>query len=83
MDVSAYADAAAAALGLPIAPQHRAGVLQYLQLVANMAPRVMNFPLGPADESGNVFRPVGPQDLPEPPAPGGADAPHAGGGAQP
>ena len=72
MDVSAYADAASAALGLPIAPQHRAGVLQYLQLVANMAPRVMNFPLGPADESGNVFCPVGPEDLLGPEAPDGA-----------
>jgi hypothetical protein len=46
-------------------------VLHYLQLVSNMAPRVMNFPLGPADESGNVFRPVGPEDLPEPSAPSG------------
>ena len=71
MDVSAYADAAAAALGLPIAPQHRAGVLHYLQLVSNLAPRVMDFPLGPADESGHVFRPVGPEDLPEPSAPSG------------
>jgi hypothetical protein len=31
--------------------------------VAQMAPRVMDFPLSPAMESGNVFRPVGPEDL--------------------
>jgi len=40
-------------------------VLRYLQLVAGMAPRVMDFPLGPADESGNVFVPVAPEDVAE------------------
>jgi hypothetical protein len=39
-------------------------VLRYLQMVAQMAPRVMDFPLQPAVESGNAFRPVGPEDLP-------------------
>jgi hypothetical protein len=64
MDVERYADAAAQALGLPLAPEHRPGVLRYLQLVAQMAPRVMDFSLSPAEESGNVFRPVSPEDLP-------------------
>jgi hypothetical protein len=60
MDWDAYVDAQAALLGLPIAPEHRPGVVRYLQLVADMAPRVMDFPLTPADESGNVFVPVAP-----------------------
>jgi hypothetical protein len=60
MDFEAYLDAQSALLGLPIALEHRPGVLRYLQLVAGMAPRVMDFELGPADESGNVF-------VPEPP----------------
>ena len=64
MDVERYAEAAAQALGLPLAPEHRPGVLRYLQMVAQMAPRVMDFPLSPAEESGNVFRPVSPEDLP-------------------
>jgi hypothetical protein len=59
-----YLDAASAAIGLPIAPEHRPGVLHYLQLVAAMAPRVMDFQLGVADESGAVFQPVSPEDLP-------------------
>lgn len=59
-DMAAYADAAAALLRLPIAPAHRPGVLRNLQMVAALAPRVLNFELGPADESGNVFRPVEP-----------------------
>jgi hypothetical protein len=51
-----YVDEQAALLGLPLAPEHRPGVLRYLQLVAGMAPRVMDFALTPADESGNTFR---------------------------
>ena len=61
MDWDAYIDAQAALLGLSVAPEHRPGVLRYLQLVAAMAPRVMEFPLAPADESGNVFVAVVPQ----------------------
>lgn len=64
MDVERYADAAAQALNLPLAPEHRPGVLRYLQMVAQMAPRVMDFPLSAAVESGSAFRPVGPEDLP-------------------
>jgi hypothetical protein len=60
MDFEAYVDAQSALLGLPIAPEHRPGVVRYLQLVAGMAPRVMDFALTPADESGNVFVPVAP-----------------------
>jgi hypothetical protein len=56
-----YLDSTAAALGLPIAAEHRAGVLHYLKLVSALAPRVMDFELAVADESGNVFVPVEPQ----------------------
>jgi hypothetical protein len=56
--VEAYVDAQCALLGLTLAPEHRPGVVRYLQLVIGMAPRVMDFPLTPADESGQVFVPV-------------------------
>lgn len=59
-DHEAWLDAQSALLGLPIAPEHRPGVLLYLQLAAGMAARVMDFELTPADESGNVFVPLGP-----------------------
>jgi len=58
-DFEPYLDAQSALLGLPISPEHRPGVLLYLQLAAGMAARVMDFELMPADESGNVFVPVG------------------------
>ena len=45
-------------LGLAISPSQRPGVVRYLQLVAGMAPRVMDFALTPVDESGNCFVPV-------------------------
>jgi hypothetical protein len=35
-----------------------------MQLAASMAARLQGVPLGPEDESANVFRPVGPDDLP-------------------
>ena len=58
--VEAYVDAQCALLGLTLAPEHRPGVVRYLQLVIGMAPQVMEFPLSPHDESGNVFVPVSP-----------------------
>ncbi len=60
LDLEAYLDAQSALLALPIAPEHRPGVLRYLQLAAGLAPRVMDFALTPADESGSIFLPVGP-----------------------
>ncbi|MCE2658029.1 MAG: DUF4089 domain-containing protein [Rubrivivax sp.] len=56
--LEAYMDAQCAALGLVLAPAHRPGVLRYLALVAGMAPKVMDFPLTVADESGSTFVPV-------------------------
>ena len=62
-----FVDAQSAMLGLTISAVQRPGVLRYMQLVADMAPRVMDFALTPADESGNSFVPV--------PAPLPGDAP--------
>jgi hypothetical protein len=64
MDTPAYVDAAANALGLAIDPRHRPAVIFHVQLAASMAARLEGVPLGPADESANLFRPVGPEDLP-------------------
>jgi hypothetical protein len=64
MDAERYLDPAAEALGLAIAPEHRPGVVRYLQLAASMAALVTDFPLGRDDEAANVFVPVGPEDLP-------------------
>jgi hypothetical protein len=60
VDWERYADAQGELLGLPLTPEQRAGVVRYLGLVGGLAPRVMDFPLTPADESGNVFVPVPP-----------------------
>ena len=58
VNLEAFVDAQSALLGLTITAAQRPGVLRYMQLVAGMAPRVMDFRLTPADESGNVFVPV-------------------------
>jgi hypothetical protein len=64
MDADRYLDPAAEAIGLPVAPEHRSGVVRYLQLATAMAALVTDFPLGRDDEAANVFMPVGPDDLP-------------------
>jgi hypothetical protein len=67
LDMEAWVDAQSALLGLTISAAQRPGVVRYMQLVAGMAPRVMDFELTPADESGNSFVPVSaptPQDKP-------------------
>lgn len=56
----AYVDAAAATLGLKIPAEHRAGVLLYFKLAADMADVVQGLPLTVADEPANVFVPVAP-----------------------
>ena len=55
-DAGAYLDAAAAALELPIAPEHRAGVIVNLERLAAMARLVMEFPLADEIEPAPVFR---------------------------
>lgn len=58
VDMEAFVDAQSAMLGLTITAAQRPGVVRCMQLVAGMAPRVMDFALTPADESGNCFVPV-------------------------
>jgi Protein of unknown function (DUF4089) len=53
--------AAAQVLKLPIAAEHLPGVLRFYALAAMLAEPVMAMPLGPADEAGNVFKPVEPR----------------------
>ncbi len=67
--IAAYVDAAAVAMGLPLAPDQRAGVIRYFALAASMAAIVEAVDLGPHDESAVRFEPVGPV-----PMPGGKDA---------
>ncbi len=64
MDHHAYVDAAASTLGLKISAEQRPGVMMYFGLAAQMAELVQGLPMGPADESGNVFVPVEPQGAP-------------------
>jgi hypothetical protein len=58
INMEAWVDAQSALLGLTLTDAQRPGVVRYTQLVAGMAPRVMDFPLTAADESGNSFVPV-------------------------
>lgn len=60
--IDALVTANAAALGLPIPADCRAGVRQYLALAASMADLVEGLPLAVHDESGSVFRPVAPHN---------------------
>jgi len=59
----AYVDAAAAALGLPIHPDHRPGVLSYFRLAAAMADLVAAPGLHVEDDAAPVFVPIEPGDL--------------------
>ena len=69
MDFERYVHAQCSLLGLTLTPEQLPGVVRYLQLAASVAPRVMDFALTPADESGSVFMPVAPT------APGKTEAP--------
>ena len=60
MNQEAYVDAAAALLGLPLAPEHRGGVLGFFALAAAMAEVVEAVPLTPHDDSPMRFEPVSP-----------------------
>lgn len=55
-----YIDAAAATLGLRISAEQRPGVTRFFLLASDMAALVQGLPLTPADEPGQVFRPVSP-----------------------
>ncbi|KQW44653.1 MULTISPECIES: AtzG-like protein [unclassified Roseateles] len=58
--IEAYVDAAAAALDLPLAPEHRPGVLRYFGLAAEMAALVNGLPLAVHDEPAEAFAPISP-----------------------
>jgi hypothetical protein len=62
-EVEAYVDAAAAALDLTIAAEHRPAVVHYVELAATMAALVMPFRLGIDDEAAPVFAPIAPTDV--------------------
>ncbi len=64
--VEAYVDAAAAALDLPIAAEHRPGVVHYVELAAAMADLVKALPLGVDDEPAPVFTPIAPDAVADP-----------------
>ncbi len=63
--IERHVDAAAALIGLPLAPEHRPGVLRYFALAAEMADAVNALPLSVHDESGSHFVPVSPGKTPE------------------
>lgn len=52
-----YVKAAAAAIGLPIAPAHLPGVILNFERLAGIAAAVNSFALGPADEPGPRWEP--------------------------
>jgi Protein of unknown function (DUF4089) len=59
-DIERHVDATAALIGLPLAPEHRPGVLMYFALAARLAQPLMDFPLGVEDEPAEVFIPLEP-----------------------
>jgi hypothetical protein len=63
-DIGAYVDATAQLLQLPIAPEHRPGVLRYFGLASEMAALVNGLPLTAADEPAPAFVPISPNELP-------------------
>ena len=62
VQIENYVDAAAAALGLRLWPEHRAGVLGYFTLAAGFADTVEAVPLAPSHEPAVTFVPVGPTE---------------------
>lgn len=55
--VAAYADAAAIALNIEIAPQYRPGVIVNLERLLLMGAQIMSFPLADDTELAPVFQP--------------------------
>jgi len=58
--IESYVDAAAAALQLPLAAEHRPGVLNYFALAASMADLVGAHPLAVTDDPAEAFVPISP-----------------------
>ncbi len=64
--IEAYVDAAAAALSLQLAPEHRPGVQRYFALAALMAEQVNGRPLALHDEPAPQFVPLSPHATVDP-----------------
>ena len=56
-EVGAYVDETAKRIGLPIAPEHRPGVIQFTGVLLAQGALVMEFPLPDDVEPAPVFRP--------------------------
>jgi hypothetical protein len=56
--IAAQVDAAAALLDLPLAPEHRPGVLRYFALAAGFAAQLEAIELQPHDEPAVQFTPL-------------------------
>jgi hypothetical protein len=56
-ELSAYVDETAKRVGLPLAPEHRPGVIQFTGILLAQAAFVTEFPLPDDVESAPVFRP--------------------------
>jgi len=56
-ELAAYVDETAKRVGLPIAPEHRPGVIQFTGILLAHAALVLEFPLPDEVESAPVFRP--------------------------
>ncbi|MBC7715996.1 MAG: DUF4089 domain-containing protein [Pseudorhodobacter sp.] len=57
-EIENYVDAAAAALNLPLSPEHRPGVLHYFALASGLADLVAAHPLGVTDDPAESFEPI-------------------------
>jgi hypothetical protein len=64
--LEAHVDATAAALGLPLAPEHRAGVHAAFASLAADAALVMAQPLRLDDDAAPLFTPIASGDAPVP-----------------
>jgi hypothetical protein len=56
-DLGAYVDEAAKLIDLPIAAEHRPGVIQFVGVIMGAAAAVMEFPLPDDVEGAPVFEP--------------------------
>ena len=56
-ELAAYVDETAKRVGLPIAPEHRPGVIQFTGILLAHAALVLEFPLPDEVEPAPVFRP--------------------------
>lgn len=59
-DANAYVEQASQILGLAIAPDYRAGVVENINALAVVAELVMSFPLPKTVEAAPVFQPLPP-----------------------